>query len=246
MKTWMAAALVGLALSTGARADVLDFETVTPTGASFFPLLGNRDEVASGAYWFGVALNDPDVGPGEALVGALVDGRLGAGACLQTACPDGNASNYLAVLGDAVLVMGVAEPGRNLRLSGFDANVIGDEMVLYGKNPVLLNVVGVRASDGVLQQTSVMLPGYSWDTESFSFQHFVLDSGFAQTDFSALMFFGAACDADGLNCTPFTTGRGQFALDNLGVTLSAVPEPAAWGLMSIGLLAVAWRRRRGA
>ncbi|MYM68388.1 VPLPA-CTERM sorting domain-containing protein [Pseudoduganella sp. FT55W] len=76
--------------------------------------------------------------------------------------------------------------------------------------------------------------------------HFETSAAFASQNFTSIAFFAYSCDLDG-NCAAFNDNSGQFALDNLQLGVSAVPEPSS-GLMLLGGLGAiaAVRRRRSA
>ena len=63
-----------------------------------------------------------------------------------------------------------------------------------------------------------------------------------------LFVYSYFCNGSTGSCGAFRTDLGQFALDNIALDVTPVPEPAEWALMLAGLTAVAGvaRRRRSA
>jgi hypothetical protein len=74
-------------------------------------------------------------------------------------------------------------------------------------------------------------------------QNYTVPEYFASTAFTEIAFFTYGCDYDG-NCLAFGSNTGQFALDNIGMEVSAVPEPGTWMMLLGGLGTVAALRRR--
>ena len=90
------------------------------------------------------------------------------------------------------------------------------------------------------------MSGFAGNT-SFSF----VPSGafgkfFASQGFAEFAIFGYSCDFSG-KCAAFETNAGQFALDNVNMQISAVPEPGSWMMLLGGFGTIAaFRRRRTA
>ena len=71
-------------------------------------------------------------------------------------------------------------------------------------------------------------------------------AGFASQGFAEFAIFGYSCDFSG-KCAAFETNAGQFALDNVNMQISAVPEPGSWMMLLGGFGTIAaFRRRRTA
>ncbi|HEY4081640.1 MAG TPA: NF038120 family PEP-CTERM protein [Burkholderiaceae bacterium] len=244
-----AAALV----STGAtHAAVLDFESVDTTHAPFAPILSDGDSVSQGAYYAQAFDPNNDTGePNMALVGAMMNGA-DAGSCLDGACPTGNLSNYVGSVDDGVLQFGRLDHGVTA-LGGFDAAFLAPSGAGLGSGTVAFLAIQAQRQDGT-SATGVFALGGPGTDGTAAFQTFqasqaqiISGTGTLTSGAAAYYAFAYYCDGSG-DCSAFTSNKGQFALDNIALDVSAVPEPQQWLLMSLGLvgLSVRLNRRRSA
>lgn len=175
-------------------------------------------------------------------VGSLVSGADLAATCAAVVCPTNNASTFFASLDDSVLYLAEAsDSGVPFMLSGFKASFMGN-----GIDPVpttggagVLRVLGVLADgSGTRLEDFVLAPATLEGALSFS----SYASAFASTPLVAAIFLAFHCDLQGSCTDAFTNNKAQFAIDDIEV--SAVPEPATWAMVALGLVAVGFARRR--
>ena len=188
---------------------------------------------------------DPDAQPTD-VVGAIVDGTDSVAACGALQCPASDGS-YLTALNDGIIEITSNTPGQLLSLNSFDASFLGSSSFSYPATAGLLVVRGFKAGGGFDQMTYALSgPGAS----GFQFGLYNTAAAFGVAQYLGFDFFGALCDG-GPTCYAGSTGRGQFAIDNISFGSNAVapvPEPQTWLMLGAGLLAVgtAARRRRAA
>jgi hypothetical protein len=182
------------------------------------------------------------------LVGGLFDGRDPA-MCMALLCPvDNNTPGYYAGLNDGVLVIGSGSV-QSLHITSFDASFIGSFeragwVHYYPEVAGLLEVRGYRA-DGSYLSEQFRLPGTGPSSGDFRMNHFETSAGFASQGFTEFAVFGYSCDFAG-QCVAFENNAGQFALDNVNMQISAVPEPGNWMMLLGGFGTIAAFRRRRA
>lgn len=236
-----------------ARADIIDFETLDASNAPFAPLLAGNDYVIQGKYF--VEVIEPHNPAGGDMAGALMSG-LDAGSCVDQACPSGNATNFIGSVNDSIVHFGQLSGATSI-LGSFDAAFIAPaDSGLPGSTVAYLAIEADR-SDGTYAIGVFALKGPASAGGPTAFSSF--SAGTAQiiagtgtltsgnvTDLYAYAYY---CGTD--SCSAFDSNKGQFALDNIAINVSAVPEPSAWLLMALGLGAIApiapiARRRRSA
>jgi len=186
---------------------------------------------------------DPDAQPTD-VVGAIVDGTDAVAACGAVQCPKSDGS-YLTGLNDGIIEITSNTPGQLLSLNSFDASFLGSSSFSYPATAGLLVVRGFIAGGGFDQITYALAgPGAS----GFQFGVYNTAADFGMSKYLGFDFFGAVCDDSG-SCYAGSTGRGQFAIDNISFGASAVapvPEPQTWLMLGAGLLAVGAAARRRA
>jgi hypothetical protein len=225
---WGAAALA----AQSAGATVLAFDSV-----AVGPVTQDQRWHEAG-YTLGGHTVDPLALPGD-LVGMVADGS-DPGVCVNLMCPP-NPGHYYQGLNDGVLIVAADQPGAAFRLQAFDASFIG--AVPGAAYPALAGKLGIYGAyaDGSYAYEEYALDGPG--PGGFQFQHYLASAGFAAQPFVELDLMAWSCDAGG-TCVSFTDGQGQFALDNVAV--AAIPEPASWTMLGLGVLLLAASRRRQA
>ncbi|MFA9215660.1 MAG: NF038120 family PEP-CTERM protein [Sphingomonadaceae bacterium] len=224
-----AACLLALAPAAQAQAENVTFDGI---GNGF---VNDGEYLEHAGYFFtGQYYGDPADGGG--LVGAVLDGG-DADWCKDGGmmCPSNNPTSYYAALNDGIVYMNPVQSGTSIKLTGFDASFIGGQQAVFPETAGVLQIQGRRADGTVFDEY------FSLSNPEVGFEHFQTSAAFRQNDFVQLAFFGYACDW-GRECNAFNSNQGQFGLDNL--MLSAVPEPASYLLLGLGLpLLLAARRR---
>jgi hypothetical protein len=164
--------------------------------------------------------------------------------CDLLACPSGGQGNYLAIFNDGGVNISLGGD-LHFRLTGLDfafiAPLPGQPDFNYGQ----LQLAGMLA-DGSVLMTSLDFPGQDANG-NFMFSSALLDASFRSSIFTGLTINACIFNAD-LACVNSLENpaffQAQFALDNLD--LAAVPEPASFLLVGLGLGALALTRRRSA
>lgn len=221
------------------HATVITFDApIDTTFADFAPLLVHNDEITTQGFFVDTYSTKDGAQAGD-LVGALIDGSDLASTCVGLVCPTNNASTFLAALNDGYLAIGRLD-GAGIGLTGFDASFIAAPGAAVPSVSMILRVVGVTGGVGVAQQ-DFNLPGPT--AGAYSFAAYAGNAALSTGQFDYFAIYGYACDASG-SCSR-ALDKAQFAIDN--VNLAAVPEPASWLLMGLGLAAAgAMVRRRTA
>lgn len=234
LKQIVAAAMLcvaGLA-AMPAQAEVLDFEGLAARS------IGYMDTFDYKGYSFlgDTGVEDPVKGD---LVGAVID-TANPGACLWLACPSAATGTYLAGLNDGVTL--VSRPDKQaFSVQALSASFIGPSQGDGGPDIAgILRIQGFRA-DNTYATFDIELPTIE--------KHFYFDDYttglFGKESFVSVAFYTFACDFSG-DCLAFQTNAGQFAIDNLDLSVSPVPEPSTYLMLGAGLLAIAVRRRAAA
>jgi hypothetical protein len=231
--TRLHAAMAALTLGAGvavmpAQAATIDFDSADPA------FLFDGDTLAHGGYSFTSSyVGQPDGAGG--LVGAVIDGG-DPFICENMSCPNNNSTHYLAGLNDGLVTM-QADAGQAFRLAGFDAAAIGHDR---NGDPFISGVLwltGTRADGSKLDEYyELVMPG-------FGFQQYVTSSAFAASAFTSLTIASYSCDFAG-ECNAFNSNQAQFGIDNLSVAVTAVPEPATYAMLGLGLAMVGALSRR--
>lgn len=232
--TLLAAAVLSAAsIALPAHAELLDFESLGAQAVHY------TDVLQHGAYTLKGESGLDDALP-EDLVGGIMDGSRAAD-CQWLACPLNPEGKYYAGLNDGVMQMSRAD-NRAFSLKSLDASFIGAVKGAGGPEVAgVLRIQGFRA-DKTFESFDIELAP---DNKQFYFGNFSTGD-FGSKQFVSMAFFAFACDYSG-NCSAFETNQGQFAIDNLNVSMAPVPEPATYAMLGAGLLAVgAMSRRRKA
>jgi len=212
------AALAAVALSAlPAHADVIGFE---------------------GAASVGLYLPGESFSEGAFVLTALSDfGIVDSAGAFGTQAPTGNATQFYFASNDGRLRLTTAS-GIGFDLSGFSA-----AFVALDPPAVQTTVLVAR---GTLQDNSTVSASFAFGSSATTNFPFVSYSGASFSAFNNLrqVDFFACSWVGGLACTVPTANNGQFAIDNIGV--SVVPEPSAALLLALGLAGLALRARRTA
>jgi hypothetical protein len=230
--------LAGLTMAVlpSAHADVtIDFNGLPPVG------LTHNDAIVSQGFNLGAYSPDPDAQGGDA-VGAIIDGTDSAASCGFLQCP-ASSSNYATFINDGYLELTSTTPGATFGLKSFDASFLGSNAYDYPATPGFLRVQGFRADNSTVWEDYAF---YAPGSEGFEFGSYNSSALFNTAQFTSLYFFAFVCDAN-QDCSAFSTGLGQFAIDNITTTslvAAPVPEPSTWLMMGAGLLGVVGAARR--
>lgn len=252
MKKLLTQGLIGAAalISNGAaNAVVMDFESgVDYTYAPFAPLLAGGDALLQGNFF----ANTQDVNGGSGLI-ANLSNAADPGSCLNGACPVNSAGQgtFLSVLNDGLVHFGSID-GTAVKLESLVAAFIPGVGVPTGST-FYLAIEGDRSS-APGDFSSMYFPliggttGNAFQTIDVTQGGYRLGgSGSLSDSFTDIYVYGYFCNGSTGDCSAFTTNRAQFALDDITFnTLTAVPEPSEWLLITLGLGAIgaAVRRRR--
>jgi hypothetical protein len=236
------AAMVGLIAAlfcaAPAFADVVNFETLLPA-----------------TYESGLTLSESGYnmllieGPGAAAIGQVsgigtIADANNPNTCDFIACPSGASGNYLVIQNDGAIQF--SHPGalNGFTLTGFDFAFVPQLPVGPG-NYGQLQLSGVNWQ-GTTIMTRLDFPGQD-DNGSFLFGSAELDAAFRTSVFSSLTINACVWDGQG-ECQNSLANpafnQAQFAIDNLA--LNAVPEPASFLLIGLGIGALGLSRRRTA
>ncbi|MHA4870329.1 NF038120 family PEP-CTERM protein [Duganella sp. PWIR1] len=242
MKRALPAMMLGLSMlaaGPAARAsswvDVnLDFDNLAPG------IVLHTDSFDLGNGFYMGAYSNVVGASGADLVGMVVDGTYASEQCGPLQCPAA-ASNYMAGLNDAYLYI-TSDPSvhNTFKLKSLDASFLGPVADNYPDTVGLLQIQAITLG-GSLITANIPLPKPGLD--GYEFNHFFTTGTFATTEFAEMYLFALACNDAG-DCHAFDSNQGQFALDNLIVSVSAVPEPRTWLLMGAGLMLMGHAARR--
>ena len=235
---WCAAVL---ALPASAAGVTLDFNDLDHT------FLGVGDRFTYQGLTLTTTSTASEASNGD-LAGGIFDG-FNPGMCMGLSCPVNNGSHgYYAALNDGALAMS-AGASSTVQLSSFDASFIGQLQPAGAPPgyPLVAGLLEVRgyAADGSYMSERLELAGPHPALQEYYMARYEMSAGFASQRFANVSFFALSCNLAG-ECGTSKDNSGQFAIDNLSLSISPVPEPAAWLSLLAGLGCLHFLRRRRA
>jgi hypothetical protein len=191
------------------------------------------DDTLTGLYFAG----DSFTQSGMQMTAAFDFGTVDNAAALGTVAPTGNSTQFYFNSNDGALFL-QHEQGLPFALNGFTAAFV--PLAPASSQTTVIAAMGFDASSNVVAAVAwLFAPAASSGRYQFGLYDNPADFS-AFTGLSSLAFF--SCSLTG-PCDDPTDNNGQFALDD--VQISVVPEPSsiALVLLSLGLLAPSLRRR---
>lgn len=237
MKRVLHALLLGLmtlaALPSASAKDItLNFENL-PSG----PLYNGDAWNLGNDIYFETFSNSPQAQAGD-YVGEVVESNYYYEQCLALQCTP-NGSNYVAVVNDSVAYVSTFS-GNTFSVKSLSASFLGPQLDSY--NPIVgaVRLQGVHADGTAVVENFLFGPP---GADGYTFSSLTTSSAFASQSFTELYVYGLYCNSAG-SCQGFNSNRAQFALDDLKLVTSAVPEPSTWLLLGSGMLLITIARRR--
>ncbi|GAA4030690.1 NF038120 family PEP-CTERM protein [Actimicrobium antarcticum] len=173
---------------------------------------------------------------GDGFAGAILDGA-DPYACFIAACPVGNSSHYYAGLNDSTISFARSDAG-GFKMTSLDFAFLA---------PVTGNIfggVGRLQLSGVTQAGGLFSLSRDFPEQingAYAFSTWALGPTFSSAIFRSVSVNACLFDGEG-GCVLPSGNQAQFALDNVNV--SAVPEPATYAMMGLGLMVLAGAARR--
>ena len=261
MKRFLTQSIAAAALicAGSAHADVIDFENLGDqsahapygylNGTSWGGLMADGDYVTQGNYF----INTQDANNGGGLVGQWSNGSDPT-SCLDGVCPTGNTTGFLSVFDDGLVHVG-NNSGTSVLFSSAQVAFLKASGDAVGTTGMYMAVEADRADGYAVWAVPVTGVGSFVNLTATAAGGLVggqlLGSTGASSSLTAagvtdLFFYAYYCNPTSGSCSAFKTNKGQFAIDNIALDVTAVPEPSQWLLMLAGLGAVGAiaRRRR--
>lgn len=191
------------------------------------------DPALTGLYFAG----DSFVQSGMTMTAAFDFGTVDAAAALGAVAPSGNSTQFFFNANDGALFV-AQEQGLTFGLDGFSAAFV--PLSPASTQPTVMAAVGFNASgSAVAAMAWLFAPQGSNGRYPFARYDDPLDLA-DFTGLSSLAFF--ACSLAG-PCDDPTNNNGQFAIDDIQVTVVPEPSSIALTLVALGLLVRSQRRR---
>lgn len=223
----LAGAIVGAVALLGAVPAMADTITFDSHGPDIFAGGDTFDEA-------GYTMQVLDAGGGGGFAGAIGD----ASSCAVAACPVGNGSMFYLGMNDGGLNIHRTDTSA-FSLHGLDYAFVAPVGGLPNFNYGQLVLVGKLAGGGTVSST------FDFPLQnaagSYLFGAVPLGAAFDHASLSELTVSACLFDGHG-SCFNPAANQAQFAIDNVNV--SAVPEPASYAMLMLGLGAVAFAARR--
>lgn len=225
----LAGAVVGAVALLGAVPAMADTITFDSHGPDIFAGGDTFDEA-------GYTMQVLDTAGGGGFAGAIGD----ASSCAVAACPAGNSSMYYLGMNDGGLNIHRTD-ASTFSLQGLDYAFVAPVGGLPNFNYGQLVLVGQLAGGGTVSSA------FDFPLQnaggSYLFGAVPLGAAFGHASLSELTVSACLFDGNG-SCFNPAANQAQFAIDNVNV--SAVPEPASYAMLMLGLGAVAFAARRRA
>jgi hypothetical protein len=219
-RLYASAAIVGAVLSPQAQAStVIDFED-----PALSPIYFAGESFSQSGFTF-------SVGYDAALITSL---DLG-----DPTSPGGNATKFYQQLNEGYLVMTRAD-GKTFSLDGYSAAFV--PLNPASSQTTAIVAVGYGSGGAFVDYTAFLYAPVSGGRYPFFDYGGALNFG-GMTNLAEVDFYSCPVVGGGLSCSTALANNGQFALDNINVTVS-VPEPANAALLTVGVLGLALRAKR--
>ncbi len=253
-------AAAALLCAGAANAYVIDFEGVDTSSLPLGDIFLGGDQLAIGNY----VINTQDVGGGDGLLGSI---RRAAdpSSCLDGGpCASNNSTDYLQIDNDGLLHIYNGSPTLTsisfssaqvafLKASGDTAGstamYFAVEADSYTADGTMLGYTVYAApvsGSGSFVNITTTAAGTLTGGQALGSWGNLSGAGLNNAAVTDLFFYAYYCNPTSGSCAAFKSDKGQYAIDNIALDVSAVPEPSEWMLMVAGLGAVGGivRRRR--
>jgi hypothetical protein len=217
-------------------------ETVTVLGALCLPgahagsvtvNIDFDDPALVGLYFAGDSFNQS----GMRMTAGFDFGTVDSAAALGNAAPAGNATSFYFNANDGALFV-EQEQGLTFDLTGFSAAFV--PLIPASTQPTVMAAIGFDAGGSAVAAVAWL---FAPQDGNGRYQFARYDDPLDFTDFvnlSSLALF--SCSLSG-PCTDPTNNNGQFAVDDIQVSLVPEPSSVALTLFALGLLVRSQRRR---
>jgi hypothetical protein len=154
-------------------------------------------------------------------------------------CAVGNVSTYITALNDATLKISNTGPSP-FSLLGFDASFVPTPSLDYSGMDIRLQLAGLLSGGGSIAAEVSLVVDASGDAHFASLGSLLGTAALTELTFGVCFFDGIAC----LRGFGLALNDAQFALDNIELNTSEIPEPPAVWLLAMALTGLVASRRR--